>query len=169
VEATFFNTVVNKVDQKGRVSIPAPFRAQLLAENPMGNSIIFMPSFRLPTLEGSGLKRIERLRRELDRHEEFSEKYESLQAFFAEACQLALDPEGRVILPASLLEHANIRDNIAFVGAGSVFQIWEPSAYNEHKMLMRERRKREGTTLPPVARDAGGAVEESLLSGAMDA
>ena len=146
MQTNFFSTFVNKVDTKGRVSVPAPFRS--LLDSTGYNGILVLPSFRLPALEGSGVDRIATLRKKLESFDEFSSEYEQAQALFSEAAQLPMDPEGRVSIPAALMEHANITGQVAFVGAGPVFQIWEPGAYNTHKMLMRERNFKSGLTLP---------------------
>jgi MraZ protein len=53
-----------------------------------------------------------------------------------------------------LKEHARISTDVAFVGLGAMFQIWEPRQYSEHRTAVRERSRLQGTTLPP----RGGAA-----------
>jgi DNA-binding transcriptional regulator/RsmH inhibitor MraZ len=48
---------------------------------------------------------------------------------------------------------------VAFVGLGAMFQLWDPASYEEHRAAVRERSRRQGTTLPPrggVTRRPGG-------------
>jgi MraZ protein len=144
--ALFFSTVVNKVDRKGRVSVPAPFRAAL--EGLSFPGVIVYRSFRLPALEGSGIDRMEEMSDRIDALDEFSEDREALASIFADAQQLAFDGEGRIVLPQLLCEHACITESAAFVGLGRTFQIWEPQRFEKHQQELRERARRQGTTLP---------------------
>jgi hypothetical protein len=68
---------------------------------------------------------------------------------FASSHSLPFDPEGRIILPEILTEHAQIIESAAFVGLGKSFQIWEPTRFAEHQAMLRERARRQGTRLPP--------------------
>jgi MraZ protein len=142
----FFSTVVNKVDRKGRVSVPATFRAAL--EGLSFPGVILFRSFRLPALDGNGIDRMEELSARIDALDEFSEDREALASIFADAQQLPFDGEGRIVLPEPLCTHAGITENAAFVGLGRTFQIWEPQRFEKHQQDLRERARRQGTTLP---------------------
>jgi MraZ protein len=146
VVALFLSTFVNKVDRKGRVSVPASFRAALTGQSFAG--IVAFRSFKTAAIEASGIDRIEEMSARLDALDQFSEDNESLASIFADAQQLAFDSEGRIILPQALAEHAGITESAAFVGLGRTFQIWEPEAHKAHQAELRERAKRQGTTLP---------------------
>jgi MraZ protein len=149
----FISTYVNKVDRKGRVSVPATFRSTL-ATNRQPNLVIAFPSMKLPALECTGGDRMVEMHDRIETLDQFSEEYENLSLLFAEAHQLAMDGEGRVILPEKLKEHAHIADEVAFVGLGAMFQLWDPMGFEEHSAAVRERSRRQGTTLPP----RGGAA-----------
>ena len=144
--ALFLSTFVNKVDRKGRVSVPATFRAALSGQN--FNGIVAFRSFKLPALEGSGIDRMEEMSARIDALDEFSEDRDSLSSIFADAQQLAFDGEGRIVLPESLCQHAGISENAAFVGLGRTFQVWEPQQFERHQQELRERARRQGTVLP---------------------
>ncbi len=152
----FYSTYVNKVDRKGRVSVPATFRSTL-ATNRHPNQIIIFPSFRLPALECTGSDRMEEMQERIESLEQFSEEHENLIQLFADAHPLLVDGEGRVILPERLKEHAGITADVAFVGLGAMFQLWDPARYEAHSVGVRERSRRQGTTLPP----RGGAPRRS--------
>ena len=149
----FLSTYVNKVDRKGRVSVPATFRSTL-ATNRQPNLLVAFPSMRVPAVECTGSDRIEEMQDRIESLEQFSEEYENLTQLFADAHPLAMDGEGRVILPEKLKEHAQISADVAFVGLGAMFQLWDPARYDEHSAAVRERSRRQGTTLPP----RGGAA-----------
>jgi len=146
----FLSTYVNKVDRKGRVSVPATFRSTL-ATNRQPNLLISFPSIRVPAVECTGSDRIEEMQDRIESLEQFSEEYENLTQLFADAHPLTMDGEGRVILPERLKQHAQITDDVAFVGLGAMFQLWDPGRYEEHSAAVRERSRRQGTTLPPRA------------------
>jgi MraZ protein len=149
----FFSTYTNKVDRKGRVSVPATFRSTL-ATHRHPNLVIVFPSFRLPALECTGSDRMEEMQERIESLEQFSEEHENLSQMFADAHQLTIDGEGRVILPEKLKEYAHIASDVAFVGLGAMFQLWDPGGYAEHRAAGRARPRRQGTTLP----SRGGAA-----------
>ncbi len=148
----FLSTYLNKVDRKGRVSVPATFRSTL-ATHRHPNVVILFPSFKVAALDGTGSDRMEEMKNRLDALDQFSDEYDDLSLLFADSHQLAIDGEGRIILPETLKEHAHISSDVAFVGLGAMFQVWEPSRYAEHRATARERTRRQGTTLPAI----GGA------------
>jgi MraZ protein len=143
----FLSTYVNKVDRKGRVSVPATFRSTL-ATNGESNLVIAYPSLRVPAVECTGSNRIKEMQERIDTLEQFSDDYENLTQIFADSHPLTMDGEGRVILPQHLKEHAGIDGDVAFVGLGAVFQLWDPSRYEERRAAVRERSRQQGTTLP---------------------
>lgn len=145
----FLSTFVNKVDRKGRVSVPATFRAAVADQSFPG--IVVFPSFKYQALDASGIKRMEEMRARLNTLEEFSDEHENLGMLFADSQPLPFDTEGRIVLPEHLAEHAHITDSAAFVGLGNNFQIWEPGRFAEHQAMLRERARRQGTRLPPLA------------------
>jgi len=145
--ALFLSTFVNKVDRKGRVSVPATFRAALAGQSFLG--IVAYRSFKLPCVEGSGIDRMEEMSGRVDQMAQFSEPYDNLAVLFSDAQQLPFDGEGRIMLPQELAEHASIADHAAFVGQGRTFQIWEPERFKTHQGDLRERARRQGVTLPP--------------------
>jgi transcriptional regulator MraZ len=147
--ALFLSTFVNKVDRKGRVSVPHPFRTTLASQN--FNGIIAFRSFKLPALEACGIDRMEELSQRIDALPEFSEDRDALASILSDAQQLAFDGEGRVVLPEALCQHAGITEAASFVGLGRSFQIWEPQRFEAHSAEMRERARRQGATLPSLA------------------
>ena len=134
----FFGTHDNKVDKKGRVSVPAAFRQALEKSGP--NAIVAFPSFRDQTIEVWTVQRMQRLQDGLDQLDQFSDQQDDLASLiFAESTQINLDPEGRIMLPTELAEHAGIANTAVFVGHGATFHIWEPSRYQAHRADVRAR------------------------------
>jgi MraZ protein len=153
----FLSTYVNKVDRKGRVSVPATFRIALSAQRFPG--IVVFPSYKYPALEANSIEWMEELAARLDTLDKFSDEHENLEALFASSRELAFDPEGRIALPPDLAEHASITGTVAFVGVGRSFQLWEPARYAEHAANLRERTRQQGTRIPALSRSPEGRRE----------
>lgn len=155
--AVFLSTIANKVDKKGRVSVPATFRAALEEEKSGG--VILYPSFKHPCLEGCGDERIEQIAASIDALDQFSEEVENLNTILADSVRLTVDGDGRIMLPKDLAEFAGIGDTAMFVGQGKSFQVWEPKAYEAYRLEARERARRSGATLRLVRNNDGGGGE----------
>ncbi len=152
----FLSTFVNKVDKKGRVSVPAPFRAALAGQSFAG--VVAFPSFVYPAIDASGIDRMEELSRSVDRFNPFSDEHDAFaNALFAASHQLGWDGEGRIVLPEKLMRHAGITAMAAFVGRGATFQIWEPEAARANHETARERARRERGALSLQRSDGGGS------------
>lgn len=157
--ALFLSTVVNKVDRKGRVSVPAAMRAALSTQPFQG--IVAFRSFRAPAIECWSIELLNRLAESLDEMELFSEDRDDLaSSIFADSHQLPFDGEGRIVLPEPLARHASITTDAAFVGQGDTFQIWNPPTFETHAAKARERVRMQAT-LPrlrrPTNRSGDGA------------
>jgi MraZ protein len=149
--ALFLSTYINKIDRKGRVSVPAPFRAALSDQTFQG--IVLFRSHSHVCLEGFGWATMEEIGGRLDKFALFSDEQDDLATtIFGEAVQLPFDGEGRVVLPQDLVSFAGIGESAAFVGMGRKFQIWSPEAYEKRRGSARDSVKKKGLTLP-----AGGA------------
>ncbi len=134
----FLSTFMNKLDKKGRVSVPASFRQMLSGQSFQG--IVAFRSYKLPAIEGMGIDRMQRLSDSVDKLDAFSEAQDDLTAsIFADSQMLAFDGDGRIVLTPLLLEHAQLKDTVAFVGRGALFQIWNPELFEQHQQEARKR------------------------------
>jgi MraZ protein len=142
----FVSTFVNKLDAKGRVSIPAPYR-QILAQQDMG-TLYCIPSFGGLCLEAFGNTLLSQFEQRLHKYDPlFSENYdEEAQVVLAAAQPLNFDDEGRVRLPDDLVKHAGITDRVTFVGLGQKFQMWDPVRFEpvHAERIARARAARTG-------------------------
>lgn len=135
--ALFLSTFVKKIDKKGRVSVPAQFRAALTEESFGG--IVVYNSFVNPCVEASGMSRIEKLSNGIDNLDPFSNERDAFAtAILGGSFQLQFDSEGRVTLPPELTKAANIDEDVVFVGKGPTFEIWEPKTFAEHSEKARK-------------------------------
>jgi MraZ protein len=143
----FLSTFVNKVDRKGRVSVPATFRSTL-ATHRHPNQVVLMPSFKFEAIDGTGSDHLMQMMEGLGTLDQYSDRRDDLALVFAESRALQIDGEGRIVLPDDLKSHAQIGEEVAFVGLGTMFQLWEPGRFNRHRAEARERSRRSGATLP---------------------
>ena len=134
----FLSTYENKLDKKGRVSVPATFRSHLSS---MGYSgFISYPSFNNTALEACSQDRIEKLSRTIDSLNPFEEKRDFFAtSILSESVHLQFDTEGRVSFTEKLLDHAKIKKNILFVGLGETFQIWDPKIFEKFRIVARKK------------------------------
>lgn len=144
--ALFLDTFINRIDRKGRVSVPATFRAAL--ENLEFQGIVAFPSFKYEALQCAGMDWMQGLAQGLGKVDLFSDEHDDLTAtLFADAKQMAFDGDGRVVLPEALIFHAQLKEQAAFVGRGSHFEIWDPEQLKIYKMAARSRALEKGRTL----------------------
>ena len=134
----FLSTYENKLDKKGRVSVPASFRSYL--SNLGYNGIICYPSFNNQAIEAWPQDRIEKLSKTIDSLNPFEEKRDFFAtSILSDSENLQFDTEGRVSLSEKLLDHAKIKDRILFVGLGKTFQIWDPKNFEKFKSFARKK------------------------------
>ena len=134
----FLSSYENKIDKKGRVSVPAPFRSHLTS---LGyNGFICYPSFNHSALEACSQDRIEKLSNTIDSLNPFEEKRDYFATSVLSECEnLQFDTEGRVPFSEKLLNHSKIKNSILYVGLGKTFQIWEPKNFEKFKALARKK------------------------------
>ena len=134
----FISSYENKIDKKGRVSVPSTFRSHL---NSVGyNGFISYPSFNHAALEACSQDRIEKLSNTIDSLNPFEEKRDFFAtSILSESNNLQFDSEGRISLTSKLLKHAKIRSSMIFVGQGKTFQIWEPTTFEKFKVNARKK------------------------------
>jgi MraZ protein len=124
----FVSHYMLRLDAKGRVSIPAPFRAVLARDGFEG--LYCYRTLDRPALDAGGNALLAEIESLIARFPPYSEEREQFAAaFYGTSEVLKLDGEGRVILTDALKTHAGISDAVAFAGLGHKFQIWEPERF----------------------------------------
>lgn len=146
----FLSTFLMRVDKKGRVSVPASFRAALSGD---ANAIVAFRTLGFPAIDARGRAEFESLLTTLRSHTVANLGPELAilggaapspdQLIAATSAEIPFDGEGRIILPEAFLAHAGISDQVQFVGRGSFFQMWSPQNFAEREAeelaQMRER------------------------------
>ena len=134
----FLSTYENKLDKKGRVSVPASYRSYL--SNIGYNGVICYPSFNNQCIEAWPQDRIEKISNAIDSLNPFEEKKDYFAtSILSESTNLQFDSEGRVQITPKLLKHAKIKNIMLFVGQGKTFQIWEPTFFEKFRANAKKK------------------------------
>ena len=135
----FVSTFTNKIDAKGRVSVPAPFRA-VLARDGYEGGIYCYPNVDHPSLDAGGESLARKIDTLLDDIADFSEERDEYSvALYSDVQILNIDGDGRIVLPEFLREHVGITTHVTFVGMGQKFQIWEAEQFEAHRERARAK------------------------------
>jgi transcriptional regulator MraZ len=156
----FLSHYILRLDAKGRVSVPAPFRTLLARDGLEG--FYCCPALDRPALEAGGKTFLAEIEQLIARFSPFSEEREHFAtALYATSESVKMDGEGRVTLSDALKDHAGIMQAAAFVGLGHKFQIWAPDRFSaqlsEATGKMRSLKERLGVQSMP--KNAHGARE----------
>jgi MraZ protein len=135
--AQFTDTIQGTFDaKKSRLSVPAPFRqilARMGAENLVlrrSNHSACIEVWPQPDFE----REVERRIGELD---PFSPDYSRRsRQLVGRATTLALDNDGRLVLPKPLIDAARIEGDVAFAGRAKFFEIWNARLLEEHEAAL---------------------------------
>lgn len=130
------DTITNKVDAKGRVSLPSDYRA-IVKE--LSTEIVCYRSLSAPCIEGCLEDTLDKLATEIENSTDFfSETQDNLtNLIFGDAKRFPFDSTGRIVLTDKLLQHAGITDAAVFVGKGRKFQIWSPENWAREESRIR--------------------------------
>jgi MraZ protein len=162
----FVSNTINKVDSKGRVSIPAGFRAVLAGQSVL-HTILGITE---QVAEAGGPDFIEQNLQRLAKMDPFSEEYEIWSFYLmGDAEQLKIDTEGRIVLPQSIMDYTGITNEVAFVGRGHFFQLWEPGRYRAYREIARAKvksmRQRLGASNSPARQEGSFPPKDPLARG----
>lgn len=128
----FVSHYTNRLDAKGRVSIPAPFRAVLTRDGFEG--LYCFPSPHVPAIDAGGNQLIDEIEGRLGSFRTLTADHDMVStALFGISEILRIDGEGRVMLSEAIRAHTGIDGAATFVGHGYKFQIWAPERFGEHR------------------------------------
>jgi MraZ protein len=121
----FISMSTGVLDKKARVCIPAPYRQILAAQST--NGVYVCPSFSEPTLECFGEDVLQEFHQAQAHEDPFFTETHDVKTFSVLAMTqlLAVDDTGRVRLPDAMIAHAELTENVTFVGMGRKFEIWD--------------------------------------------
>ncbi len=154
----FLSSFVNRLDKKGRVSVPAPFRAALGSD---ATGIVVFHSLQLDALDGCSIEHLELLSRSLETQDLSSDTYELIETtIFGGSVQIPFDGEGRITLPQHLASAVGITDEVAFVGRRKTFQLWNPAKLAAHEAAARSAARARDISLSKIIAAASKLADE---------
>ena len=135
-----------KVDAKGRVSIPAPFRRVIEASDPdwrdgqRPNIVIAYGDDRQDWLEVYTMRSIEEIDEQIEIMQRGSADRLMLEErMYGQSFETQIDEDGRLVLPQKHREKIGLTSEAFFISAGDYFKIWKPETY-QGKAGQRARR-----------------------------
>jgi len=149
-----------RLDAKGRVSVPASFRAVLTRDGFDG--LYCYPALDRPALDAGGNALLAEIEALIAGFLPYSEEREQFSlALYGTSETLKIDGEGRVVLTDAHKTHAGITDSVIFVGLGHKFRIWEPGRFRAElaeatdkvRAFKQELGTRTAAAKPPGARE----------------
>ena len=137
----FLSHFCRALDAKGRLSLPAPFRAALAKENFEG--VFIHPALDAPALDCGGQRLIGEIEGLLATMPAYSPEREDLSLALLGASEIVkLDSEGRLILNERQKAAIGLTREAVFAGQGEKFQIWAAEAFATRLDAARARARR---------------------------
>lgn len=134
----FLSTAVNRIDAKGRVSVPAPFRS--VVQKRGYSELYALRQLDVPALDVGGPDLLDRYEARLALEDPFLQTADDISFFcHGDGAFLKIDQEGRITVTEFFREHTGITTDVAFVGRGIFFQIWEPERLRTYAAEVRAR------------------------------
>ena len=137
----FLSSAVNRIDAKGRVSVPAHFRT--VVQRRGYSELYAIRQLDVPALDVGGLDLLDRYEERMKLEDPFLQAADDMSFFVhGDGAFLKLDQDGRITVTDFIREHTGISSEVAFVGRGNFFQIWEPGKLGAYGAEVRARRSR---------------------------
>ena len=143
----FLSNATNKIDAKGRVSVPSVFRSVLT--HTATEELYVYQDFVFPAISVAGPEVLDRFERMIGSQDPFSPEANKMSLLIhGGGVFMKLDGEGRLMMTDFIRDFTGITDRVTFAGRGDHFQLWEPAAFEAMQSQARQERMR-GT--PPSA------------------
>ncbi|GAA0774222.1 division/cell wall cluster transcriptional repressor MraZ [Roseibium denhamense] len=154
--AGFVSHFTNRLDAKGRVSIPAPFRAVLARDGFEG--LYCFNSTHNPAVDAGGNQLLAEIKTQTEKFAKLTSDHDMLAAaLFGDSEILKVDGDGRMTISDMIREQTGLSDQVTFVGLDYKFQIWEPQKYREYRAEAQKRALAMLSALGPASSQGGPA------------
>ncbi|MDY5585376.1 MAG: division/cell wall cluster transcriptional repressor MraZ [Arcanobacterium sp.] len=122
----FLGTFEPRLDDKGRLILPAKFRDQL-------SSGLVVTRGQEHCLYVFPMDEFSRLLEKLQQAPMTSKEARTYtRVFLSGANDQELDKQGRISLPANLREYANLERDLVVIGSGNHVEIWDAASWNTY-------------------------------------
>ena len=133
----FLGEYEHSVDSKGRMAIPAKFRAQMdrgaVVSKGMGTCL------SVYTVE-----HWEQRSNELVAGMSSDDLRDFERRIYPSASEIELDAQGRMVIPAKLRAYANLKNEVTVAGVRDHYEIWDRATWQAYQ----ERLDTEGSNIP---------------------
>lgn len=132
----FVGSFENRVDKKGRVSVPASYRAVLARQATLELYLGLDPE--TGGIDGCTESYLDEIQERIDQLPIGSPKRDLMELqHFGASHTTQVDGDGRIVLPHKLRDQAGIGETGLFVGRGRFFQLWDPGRLAAHKARLQ--------------------------------
>lgn len=135
-----------KVDAKGRVSIPAPFRRVIEACDPdwreglRPNIVVVYGPDSQDWLDVYSMEAVHEMDAQIAQMQRGStERLMNEELLYGQSIEAQIDDDGRLTIPQRLRDKIGLTAEAFFISAGDYFRIWNPANY-EARAVARSRR-----------------------------
>ena len=124
----FIGTFNHTIDAKGRTSLPAKFREELVAAGEPKVFLIRDPATRsLRALPLSEWRKVEEWAKTVSPFDLKAQR--NMLRFVSSAQEIDLDEHGRVLVPAALRAYAALQKDVVWTGMGRDMCLWDSAQY----------------------------------------
>ena len=133
----FLGEYEHTIDAKGRMAVPAKFRAQMdrgaVVSKGMGTCLSVYT-----------MQRWEERSAELVSGKTSDELRDFERRIYPSASEIELDNQGRMVIPAKLRAYAGLENEVTIAGVRDHFEVWDRAAWQTYQ----ERLDAEGSQIP---------------------
>ena len=134
----FLSSSLNRIDSKGRVSVPAHFRT--VVQKRGFAELYALRALEIPAMDVGGPDLLDRYEERIALEDPFLQTADDMSFFVhGDGAFLKIDQDGRITMTDFIREHTGITTDVAFVGRGLFFQMWEPERLKAHGAAVRQR------------------------------
>jgi MraZ protein len=134
----FLSSAINRIDTKGRVSVPAHFRS--VVQRRGFADLYALRALDVPAMDVGGPDLLDRYEQRIALEDPFLQTADDMSFFVhGDGSFLKLDQDGRITVSDFIREHTGIATEVAFVGRGLFFQMWEPERLKAYGAEVRAR------------------------------
>ncbi|MBX3568424.1 MAG: division/cell wall cluster transcriptional repressor MraZ [Rhizobiaceae bacterium] len=151
----YLSSAINRLDAKGRVSVPAHFRSVLQRS---GQSDLYaLRALDVPAMDVGGPDLLDLYEQRIAQEDPFLQMASDMSFFVhGDGAFLKVDQDGRITMSEFIRSHTGITTEVAFVGRGRFFQIWSPDRFEAHRATVRDRLLRLRQASSEISKGAPG-------------
>ena len=139
----FLSNATNRIDAKGRVSVPAVFRSVLVERNIQ--ELYCFQDFVFPAISAGGPDLLDRFERQIAAEDPFSPEANAMSLLIhGGGVFMRLDAEGRLMVTDFIRDFTGVTNEVTFVGRADHFQLWQPEAFRAMQAQARGERRLAG-------------------------